>query len=149
MKWVVFFVKAILIFFLLWMLAIYLYGDFYLADNVVPEADMEIEEWLHSYYLAGGIAAIVGLVCSAIWYYFGINFSGGMSVSVKHTILWLLAFFGSFIVAFLVIAPAQEGSGLSFFFVGFLAPVGYYLNSLFNSAEAVKFIPPLGNHLHG
>lgn len=44
MKWVVFFVKAILIFFLLWMLAIYLYGDFYLADNVVPEADMEIEE---------------------------------------------------------------------------------------------------------
>ena len=27
--------------------------------------------------------------------------------------------------------------------------VGYYLNSLFNSAEAVKFIPPLGERLHG
>ncbi len=50
----------------------------------------------------------------------------------------------SFLIAFLVIDSAQEGTGLSFFFVGFLAPVGYYLNSLINSAEAVKFIPPTG-----
>ena len=148
-KWVSFFATAIVIFLVLWLLAIYVYGDFYLADNVVPEAGTEIDEWLHSYYLAGGIAALIGLICSTLWFYFGINFSGGIGIGAKHTILWLISIIGSFVVAFLVIDASQEGSGLSFFFVGLLAPVGYYPNSLFNSAEAVKFIPPLGEHLHG
>ena len=117
---------------------------FYLADNIVPEADVEIDEWLHSYYLAGGIAAFAGLICSTIWFYFGINYSGGSGIGVTHTILWIVSAIASFLIAFLVIDSAQEGTGLSFFFVGFLAPVGYYLNSLINSAEAVKFIPPTG-----
>lgn len=149
MKWITFFVKSVVIFFVLWLLAIYLYGDFYLADNIVPEADVEIDEWLHSYYLAGGIAALAGLIFSTMWFYCGINYSGGSGIGITHTILWILSAIVSFLVAFFVIDAAQEGTGLSFFFVGFLAPVGYYLNSLFNSAEAVKFIPPLGERLHG
>ena len=44
MKWITFFVKAVVTFLVLWLLAIYLYGDFYLADNIVPEADVEIDE---------------------------------------------------------------------------------------------------------
>jgi hypothetical protein len=149
MKWLAFLVKAIVIFLVLWLLVIYAYGDFLLADSIVPEVDEEIEEWLNSYYFAGVIAAFIGLICSSIWFYFGINFAGGMGISMKHTILWLISVIGSFIVAFIVIDPSQEGSGLSLLFVGLLAPVGYYLNSLFNSAEAVKYIPPLGEHLHG
>ena len=43
MKWITFFVKADVTFFVLWLLAIYLYGDFYLADNIVPEAYVEID----------------------------------------------------------------------------------------------------------
>lgn len=142
-------VKAVLIFFLLWLAAIYFYGDFYLMDNVVPDVNYEIEEWLHSYYLAGAVSAIIGLICSIIWFYFGVNFSGGRGAAITHTILWLVSFVGGFVVALLLIAPSQEGSGLSLFFVGFLAPIGYYFNSLFNSAEAVKFIPPLGSQIHG
>lgn len=149
MKWMLFLVKAVVIFFVLWLVFIYGYGDFFLSDTIVPEADVEIDEWLHDYYIAGGIAAVVGLICSAVWFYFGVNFSGGISAGAKHTILWIIAFIASFVVAFICIDTSQEGSGLSFFFVGFLAPVGYYLNSLFNSAEAVKFIPPLGEHIHG
>ena len=51
MKWITFFVKAVVTFFVLWLLAIYLYGNFYLADNIVPEADVEIDEWLHIIWL--------------------------------------------------------------------------------------------------
>ena len=58
MKWVAFLVKAVVIFFVLWLVFIYGYGDFWLADTIVPDADIEIDEWLHSYYLAGGIAAL-------------------------------------------------------------------------------------------
>lgn len=149
MKWVFFSVKAVLIFFILWLLSIYLYGEFYLVDNVVPDVSIEVDEWLHSYYLAGAVSAITALICSTVWFYFGVNFSGGRSGSVTHTILWLVSFICGFIVALILIAPSQEGSGLSFFFVGLLAPLGFYLNSLFNSAEAVKFIPPLGSLIHG
>ena len=47
MKWVAFLVKAVVIFFVLWLVFIYGYGDFWLADTIVPDADIEIDEWLH------------------------------------------------------------------------------------------------------
>lgn len=148
MKWPAFLVKAALIFVVLWGIFIYAYGDFYLVDNVVPDTGIEIDEWMDSYYQAGGIAAVIGFLLSIIWFYFGLDFSGDSSISIKYMILWILSFILSFIVAFIWIAASQEGSGLSLFFVGFLAPVGFYLNSLFNSEESVKFIPPLAEHIH-
>lgn len=149
MKWPAFLVKAALIFVVLWSVFIYAYGDFYLVDNVVPDTGIEIDEWMDSYYQAGGIAAVIGFILSVIWFYFGLHFSGGSGISLKYTVLWIISLIASFIVAFVFILPTQEGSGLSLFFVGFLAPVGFYLNSIFNSEGSVKYVPPLGEHIHG
>jgi hypothetical protein len=148
MKWVTFLVKAVVIFLVIWGILIYGYGELFLSDSVVPEQGVAIQEWLNYYYFAGIISVIIGLFCSCIWFWFGINFSGGMGISAKYMILFVVAIILSIISAFVIILPATDGKGLSFIFASIVAPIGFYLVSLFDTAEAVKFIPPLGETVH-
>jgi len=148
MKWGSFLVKAIVILIVMWAIAIYVYGDFVLADSVVPERGVGIDEWLDSYYKAGAISAFWGLVCSCIWFYFGTHYSGGAGISIKFWVPWIVSLVLGIATAFFVIEKAVDGSGASFIFAALMAPVGYYLIALFDSAEAVKYIPPLGMMIH-
>lgn len=148
MKWVTFLIKAVIFLLVLWGLLIYGYGEFFLSDSIVPEQGVEIGEWLNSYYFAGAICALVGLVCGCIWYWFGIHYAGGMGISLKYKIVFVAAIILGILSAFLFIMPAIDGQGLSMFFACLIAPLGYYLISLFDTAEAVKYIPPLGETVH-
>lgn len=148
MKWGSFLVKAFIIYLIMWCILIYGYGDFFLSDSIVPEKDVAIDEWLNSYYIAGAVSAVIAFICSCIWFYFGINYSGGHGISLKHKILWIIAALGGLLAAFLIIMPAVDGKGLSLLFAWIIAPLGYYIVSLFDSAEAVKFIPPFGESIH-
>lgn len=145
---IVFGAKAVLFTIVLWLIFIYGYGDFFLADNVVPEKGIEISEWMDSFYFAGALSAVVGLICAVIWYIFGINYAGGAGIVSKYRILLIVSIILGLVIAFLLILPAVDGSGLSLFFAWLISPLVFYINSLFNSAEAVKFIPPLGITLH-
>lgn len=148
MKWISFIVKALLIGLVFWLIFIYGYGDFFLVDSIVPEKGTAIDEWMDSYYLAGTVSAIVGIVCGAIWFYFGTNFSGEAGISAKFYILLIASVILGFAAAFALILSAVEGSGLSLLFAWLIAPLTYYVITLIDSAEAVKFIPPLGDKVH-
>lgn len=141
-------VKAIVITVILWLLVVYLYGDFVLVDSVVPEKGIEISEWMDSYYFAGALSAIAGLICTIVWYVFGINYAGGAGIVAKYRILLIVSVVVGLIIAFVVILPAVDGSGLSLLLAWIVSPLVFYVNSLLNSAEAVKFIPPLGIMIH-
>lgn len=145
---ILFGVKAVVFTVVLWLIFIYAYGDFVLTDSIVPEKGVEISEWMDSYYFAGAVSAVIGLICAIIWYIFGINYAGEAGIVVKYRILLIVSIILGLGVAFVVILPAVDGSGLSLFFAWLIAPLTFYLNSLFNSAEAVKFIPPLGITVH-
>lgn len=45
---------SIIVSLLLWLALGYLYGEFMLADTVVPEKGVTIDEWLSCYYEAAG-----------------------------------------------------------------------------------------------
>lgn len=142
-------IRSLAVYVLLWAILIYVYGSFILVDDIVPDTGIDIDEWMQSFYLAGGVSALIGFICTIIWHIFGSNFSGDTGITGKFYALWIVSVIGSFIAEFVIVDPSQEGAGLAFFFVVLLAPLGFYLNALFNSAEAVKFIPPLGEKLHG
>lgn len=142
-------VRSLVVYAILWALLIYVYGSFVLVDDIVPDTGIDIDEWMQSFYIAGGVSAVIGFICTAIWHWFGNSFAGEAGITGKYYLLWIVSLVGSFIAELVVVAPSQEGSGLAFFFVVLLAPLGFYINSLCNSAEAVKYIPPLAEKLHG
>lgn len=126
----------------LWLIFGYVYGDFVLADSVVPEKGVTIDNWLSAYYLAAGISVIVAFLFNIVWYVKGINFAGGSGISTWYYVLWGFTLICSLGATFILMEPAVEGNGVSTFFAIFLAPVAFYLDSVFASADAVKFIPP-------
>lgn len=142
-------IRSLVVYAILWALLIYVYGSFVLVDDIVPDTGIDIDEWMQSFYIAGGISVIVGMVCTGIWYYLGNSFAGEAGISGKFYLLWVLSLIGSFITEVVVVDPSQEGATLAFVCVVILAPLGFYLNSLWNSAEAVKYIPPLSEKVHG
>lgn len=148
MKWGFFLVKTMIIYLILWGIFIYGYGEFSLIDSIVPERGVEIDEWLQSYYFAGGISSLIAFVCSCIWFYFGTQYAGGHGISIKFNILWIVTVMGGLISDFFIIMSAVDGRGLSWVFACLIAPIGYYIVSLSCSAEAVKFIPPLSERIH-
>ncbi|MGO5131219.1 hypothetical protein [Mitsuokella jalaludinii] len=126
----------------LWLIFGYVYGDFVLADSVVPEKGVTIDDWLSAYYLAAGISAFFAWVFNIAWYIMGVNFAGGSGISTRYYVLWGLTLILGLGAAFGFMEPAVEGNGVSTFFAIFLAPMAFYLDSVFASADAVKFIPP-------
>ena len=148
MTWGKFFVRTFIICLVLWLAAIYAYGNFVLADSIVPEQGTPIEDWLSSFYTAGGVSAVLGLLTSAIWFFLGKSYSGGAGIGVKFFLGWILAAALGAACAILLLAPAVDGKGAAFILIVLVAPLGYYLSSLFSCANAVKFIPPLANVIH-
>lgn len=126
----------------LWLILGYVYGDFVLADSVVPEKGVTIDDWLSAYYLAVGAGAGIAFVANFFWYLAGVNFSGGSGISMKYYLILGLSLVFCVIATFFFMEPAVEGNGISTFLSIFLAPIGFYLDSVFASADAVKFIPP-------
>ncbi len=143
-----FVVKTLGLVVLLWLCAFYGYGNFILADSVVPVEGMEVEEWVYEYLVTGGISGILGFLCSAIWYYIGDNYAGESGIGIKYWFFFITSFVAGVVIAFLKMPPSIDGSGLSFIMVVLISTLTYYLSSLIASAEAVKYIPPLGEMLH-
>lgn len=133
---------AALISIVLWLVFGYAYGDFVLGDTVVPEKGVTIDDWLDAYYIAVGISVVAAWLGNAIWWFIGKSFSGGSGISMKYYLVWALTLIGGLIAAFGFMEAAVEGNGVSMFFAIFLAPIGFYLDSVVASADAVKFIPP-------
>lgn len=148
MSWGKFFVITIGLLVFLWLLLCYAYGSFYLVDMVVPYPGTEIDEWLNGYYLTGAVSAVMGFVCAAIWFAMGNSYNGRSSLGIRYGIVWILSLLFSIGVYFLLMPEAQEGAGLSNVFVVVVAPLLYYLSSLFASPNAGKYIPPLSGVLH-
>lgn len=149
MNWVKFLAKNILFFLVLWMICIYGVGDFYLSENVVPVKGVSVSEWMSAYYTAGTASAIVGFIFSLLWFVIGSRYTGGSGIAAKHTLLWGVCTILGIGVAFVILEGAQEGMVAAYLDIFFIAPIGYYMNSLFNSAAEVKFIPPMATKIHG
>ena len=141
-------VKTAGIMILLWLAAFFGYGDFILKDSIVPVEGMEVEEWIDSYRITGGISGIVGFILSAIWFNIGDNYAGESGINVKYYALFVLSIVIGAALAIFKMPPSIEGSGLAFVMVTGISFLTYYLSSLFAYAEPVKYIPPLGEVLH-
>ena len=81
---------SIIVSLLLWLVLGYLYGEFMLADTVVPEKGVTIDEWLSYYYKAAVASAVIAILANIAWYAIGVNFSGGSGISMKYSSLQLL-----------------------------------------------------------
>lgn len=149
MNWVKFLAKAVMIYLILWIVCVYVPGEFYLSDIVVPVKDVEISEWMDSYFLAGGVVAIVTFIFSMIWFFIGDRYTGEEGIRAKHNLLWLLATIASIVIPFILVEDFQDGGHISYVFIFLIAPIGFYINSLFNSAAEVKYIPPFAQKIHG
>ena len=133
---------SIIVSLLLWLVLGYLYGEFMLADTVVPEKGVTIDEWLSYYYKAAVASAVIAILANIAWYAIGVNFSGGSGISMKYYLVLGASLVFGVIATFALMEPAVDGNGISTFLSIFLAPIGFYLDSVFASADAVKFIPP-------
>lgn len=148
MTWSSFIVKTLGMLILLWLVLIFGYGNFSLVDTIVPVEGVEVDEWISSYRMCGGVSGILGFVCSAIWFAIGNSYAGEGGIGVKYYGLWIVAAILGVICNFVLLPGAVEGSGLASVFVILLPILLYYLASIFAYAPAVKYIPLLADSLH-
>ncbi len=148
MSWGKFFVITAGLLVFLWLMFCYVYGIFVLNDTIVPYPGTEIDEWLNEYYISGLISSLLGFVCSAVWFSIGNSYDGKSSLGIKFGIIWIVSIVFSVAVKFLVMPDFVEGAGLASVFIILLAPLLYYLSSLFAPANASKYIPPLSGLIH-
>lgn len=133
--------KFSVIFLALWILLCYLYGEYYLIDNIVPSEDLDVSEWLAEYYVAGGLSAFVGLVISLIWFWRGCIYDGETNIGNFYLILIMIIISISIVIDILVIPHAIEGGFLPCIFVVLISSLGYWLSSILFYAAPVKYIP--------
>lgn len=148
MTWGSFIVKTVGLLVFLWLFLIFGYGNFFLMDTVVPVEGVEVDEWINAYRMSGGISALAGFICSAIWFAIGNSYAGEGGISIKYYGLWILAAVLGVVCNFVILPNAVEGAGLSSVFVILLPVLLYYLASIFAYAPAVKYIPLLAESLH-
>lgn len=148
MNWVSFLVKTLLVLVVLWLLLFLGYGNFVLADTVVPVEGIEVDEWISSYQMCGIISGILGFICAAIWFQFGKNYAGESGIKVKFYALWIVSLVLSVLVNVIFFPEAVEGTGFAHVFVIVMAPVLYWVSSLVASAPAVKYIPKGAGLIH-
>lgn len=125
-----------------------LIGWGYLEDNIVPEKGIEISEWMDQYYFCGGISIIIGILCSAIWYWKGIKYNGNGKMARWFWGLWFLSLVIAIIIDVAGLFAYVDGGLLATIFVILAPPVIYYVNTLWSSPAAVKYIPFLAKKIH-
>lgn len=148
MTWGSFTVKTLGLLVLLWVLLFYGYGNYVLADNIVPVEGIEIEEWLSAYNITGLTSGIVAFACSALWFYFGDNYTGGSGIRIKYYGLMIVDFIIAVVLAVVLLPRAIDGSGMSSTLVVLNALLVFYLSSIIASAGPVKYIPALAEVFH-
>ena len=148
MNWVSFVVKTFVVLVVLWLLLFLCYGNLVLVDTVVPIEGIEVDEWISSYQMCGKVSGILGFICAAIWFQFGKNYAGESGIKVKFYALWIVSLVLSVLVNVIFFPDAVEGTGLAHVFVILMAPVLYWISSLFASAPAVKYIPSGAGLIH-
>lgn len=148
MNWGSFIVKTLGLLVVLALVLFYAYGNYVLIDSVVPAEGYEVGEWLNSYYTSGIASLVIGFICSAVWFFCGLNYTGGNGINVYYYGLLFISFVLSVVINFVLLIPAIEGSGLAGLFVVISAPVLYYLASIFAYAPAVKYIPAGAEFIH-
>lgn len=129
----------------------YFIGQFLVVDSIVPDVGISIDEWMESYNITVAVVAVIGFVCSCGWNIVGKNYAGESGINAKYMGIWCLSFVLSLGALIFILNPSQEGSTLADITIVLLAPLGYYISSLWSwsSESAVKFIPPLGEKIHG
>lgn len=148
MNWGKFIAISLGIFIILCAALFWGYGTLVLYDNVIPLNNYPKDKWVFDYAFSGVVAAAGGFLCSVGWFAIGESFDGKSSVAPKYWILMFVSLLLSFGSLSFLTPAAAEGTGLSTSFVVLVAPLGYYLSSLFASSDAVKYIPPLGSVIH-
>ena len=148
MTWGSFIVKTVGLLVFLWLFLIFGYGNFFLMDTVVPVEGVEVDEWINAYRMSGGISALAGFLCSAMWFAIGNSYAGEGGITIKYYGLWILAAVLGVVCNFVFLPNAVEGAGLASVFVIILPVLLYYLASIFAYAPAVKYIPLLAESLH-
>lgn len=148
MTWGSFFVKTFGMLVVLYLVLFYGYADFVLADSIVPMEGMEIEEWISGYKIAGVASAIVALICSALWFWIGNDYTGDSGIGVKFYGLLLVSVILGIVVNVFMVPQSIDGSGLAAVYVVLYPAVVYYLSALFAYAAPVKYIPAGSESLH-
>lgn len=148
MTWGSFIVKTLGLLVALWLFLIFGYGNFVLMDTVVPVEGMEVDEWISAYRLCGGLSALAGFMCSALWFWIGDSFAGEGGISIKYYGLWILAAVLGVVCNFVFLPAAVDGAGLASVFIILLPILLYYIASIIAYASPVKYIPFLAEVLH-
>lgn len=126
----------------------YALGIFYLEDTIVPEKGVEISEWMDEFYICGWISIIIGSIFGGIWYWKGIKFDGTGNLTPWFWGLWIVSFIIAIVIAIAGLLAYVDGGLLAYIFVILASPIIYYVNTLINSAAAVKYIPFLAKKIH-
>lgn len=148
MTWGSFIVKTLGMLILLWLLLFFAYGNMVLVDSIVPVEGIDVDEWINSYKICGGISGLSGFICAAIWFFVGSGYAGESGIGIKFYSVLILSVFLGLICNFIFLPASVDGSGLSSIFVVVFPPVLYYLAGLFAYAPAVKYIPAGADILH-
>ncbi|MDO4921879.1 MAG: hypothetical protein Q4E64_08675 [Phascolarctobacterium sp.] len=148
MTWGSFIVKTLGMLILLWLVLFFAYGNMFLVDTIVPVEGIDVDEWISSYKICGGISGLSGFICAAIWFFIGNGYAGEGGISIKFYALLILSIVLGLLCNFIFLPGAVDGSGLASVFVVVFPPVLYYLAGLFAYAPAVKYIPAGADTLH-
>lgn len=148
MTWGSFIVKTLGMLILLWLLLFFAYGNMVLVDSIVPAEGIDVDEWISSYKICGGISGISGFICAAIWFFVGNGYAGESGIGIKFYGLLILSVVLGVICNFIFLPSSVDGSGLAGIFVVIFPPVLYYLAGLLAYAPAVKYIPAGADILH-
>lgn len=114
-------------------------GHFVLPASVVPNFGMLLKEWLYGYYLLAVACIAIGVLASAGWLKYGLDYSNlkarkYLSVFIGVGAVVALTGIG---LAFVLLPPALEGYGLAAAFATLGGVLYYYLDA------AMFVLPPL------
>jgi hypothetical protein len=139
-----------LLFIVLLALLTFALGFLLLGGRVVPADGMTIETWLQRFYLCGGLSLLLGLVCAGIWFGKGLFYdaNSGKKITSLYYGLGAVTLVGAVLIAVAVLPRAYEWGVPAQIWLVLLAPVYYYLDSVFAGAYPVQFVPPCARLLY-
>ena len=139
-----------LLFIVLLALLTFALGFAVLGGRVVPADGMTIEKWLQRFYLCGGLSLLLGVVCAAVWFGKGLFYdaNSGRQMRPLYYGLGALTLAGAVLLGFLVLPRTHEWGLPAQLWLVLIAPLYYYLDSVFAGAYPVQFVPPLARVLY-
>lgn len=146
-NWLTLIAVAIIVYGVLWGLLIYGYGNFILIDDIVPDASISIEEWMETFYKAGGLSVLAAFACNIGWYCVGASYCGEGAIRFKYLMFLFVASLSSLASAIFIIEKLQTTELLPYFLVFIIGPVGYYVVTLICSPSTVRYIPPFSEKI--